>query len=372
MQYRNLLLVALLIPRLEFLNIPGVNSGMRFDVVALAFVSILPIFLKVSKKGVLVILGVVILSAAQMLFFDAQVSRMVVGLILYLSIILFSQYHRIVSTEDVIHICRWFLVINASLHLFDMFLSVGGDHNFTGRYGLFNQHFAFASAMLVCYFFLYFHNARDWLVDGLFWSAFLLSGSRGLVMAVGLCLILANLNFVKNFRIYLVLSVALTALIAGVSYFAPENVHLQRMMLAYTLLVDGFSEVASILSDPAFNVRMANIYNYFEFVSDLEYSTAYMIVGGGPYSFLDYSVQYGKPGHFDNLYFRILSEYGLISLIFILSFMFLCVRRHSVTIWYIVAILIGAVVSEAVLTLKVGHLFFLTLFFLKEPNDKNT
>lgn len=372
MKYRNIILFALLIPRLEFLEISGVNSSMRFDVFGLALVSALPLFRSLSYSTILVAFMVILMSLIQMLFFDAQISRMIVGITLYLSIILFSQYHKIINLDDVLYICRWFFIVNATLHISDMFFLTASDHNYSGRYGVFNQHFAFASAILISYFFLYYHNATNKWVNGLFLCSFLLSGSRGLILAVGLCIILANLRIIKNIRTWTLLTLSLVVLVSGTFYFAPENIHLQRMIHAYSIVVEGFSEIATILSDPAINVRVSNIYNYIDFVKGIDFTMFYIAIGGGPYSFFDYSIQYGKPGHFDNLYFRIVSEYGLLSLVFIIMLIFVRVRRSSYAAWYVIALLIGGLVSEAILTLKVGHLFFLTLFFLKDTNAKNS
>ena len=221
------------------------------------------------------------------------------------------------------------------------------------------------------FFFLYYHNARDKWVDALFIISFVLSGSRGLIVAVGMCIILANINIIKNLRSWAILILFLTLTIVSIFYFAPDNVHLVRLVKAFTVITEGLSEVTAILLDPAINVRVENIFRYFEFVETLDNSMLYMIIGGGPYSFLDYSIQYQKPGHFDNLYFRILSEYGVISLVFIMTLILVCVRRSKLTVWYAIALLTGALVSEAILALKVGHLFFLTLFFLKDPKDPN-
>ena len=124
-----------------------------------------------------------------------------------------------------------------------------------------------------------------------------------------------------------------------------------------------------MLADPAFNVRVSNIFNYIDYVSVIDNSWVYVITGGGPYNFLDYSVQYGKPGHFDNLYFRIVSEFGLIGIFALATVILYNIRRDSKWYGLLIAILIGGIVSEALVTLKVAHLFFLILLFTRKNNE---
>jgi len=371
-KYKHLILFALLVPRLEFLNIPGVNSGIRFDVIALLLVSMIPLFVKVSKPSVMLILMVLIASLAQIMIFHVELPRMVVGLGLYVSIISFSQFSRILSLEDLVYICHRFLIINCCLHIFDMAVFTGDNHNFTGRYGVFNQHFAFASALVVSYFFLFINKRTDLLTSILFFGALILSGSRGLIVGVLISILLANFNILKNIKIYLMGLIIVPLFVLAMIYFFPENIHLKRLILTYDVLIYAADDIASILTDPAFSMRVSNMYAYFDHIGHISNSALYVIIGGGPYTFLDYSIQFGKPGHFDNLYFRVLSEYGLLALAIMSAIILYNIRNNYLLKWYIVAMLIGAVVSEAMVTLKVGHLFFLTLLFYRNNNEKYT
>ena len=235
MSYKHLLLFALLMPRLEMLEVPGVNSDIRLDVILILATSLLPIFRKFSIWLVCLSLAILSLACIQFLLFEPQLARMVSGILLYLSIILFAQYSKILTFDDLVYICRWFLLINGGLHLFDMVSFSGVNHNFTARFGVFNQHFAFATAILISYFFLNYHNRRDRLVDIIFWSAFLLSGSRGLIVGVLIGFLITNLNFVKNFKIYLSLALAVPIIGVMIVYLMPENIHVQRFVLIFEL-----------------------------------------------------------------------------------------------------------------------------------------
>lgn len=370
MKYKHLILFALLIPRLEFLNIPGVNSDFRFDVIALFLVSMIPIFVKMSKLSVLLTLIILFVSLLQMMIFPVELPRMLAGLGLYISIIMFSQFSNILSKEDLVYICQRFLIINASLHIFDMLIFTGDNHNLTGRYGVFNQHFAFASSLVISYFFLFMNKRTDTLTSILFSIALILSGSRGLIVGVLIGILFANLNLIKNIKIYISFLIIFPLFTLVMIYLFPENIYLVRLVLVFDIITDLGKDIASILTDPAFSVRVSNIYAYFNYIGSITNSALYVIIGGGPYNFLDYSVQFGKPGHFDNLYFRVLSEYGLLALMIISAIILNNMRNNRFLIGYVVAILIGALVSEALVTLKVAHLFFLTLLFYGNNRGK--
>jgi hypothetical protein len=281
MSYKYLVLCALLMPRLEMLEIPGVNSDIRLDVILILAVSLLPIFRKFSISVVYLVLAIFLLVCIQFLLFEPQLARMLSGTLLYISIILFAQYSKILTLDDLVYICRWFLLINGGMHLFDMVYSSGVNHNFTGRYGVFNQHFAFATAILISYFFLNYHNRGDRLVNIIFWGAFLLSGSRGLIVGVLIGFLITNLNFVKNFKIYLSLALAVPIIVAMFVYLIPENIHVKRLFLIFELAAMFSGDAKTLLADPAFNVRVFNIVNYIDYVSVTNYSWVYVITGGG-------------------------------------------------------------------------------------------
>ena len=158
----------------------------------------------------------------------------------------------------------------------------------------------------------------------------------------------------------------------SLNYFFPENAYLVRFNLIIDLATQSSSDIAAVLSDPAFNVRLENFYQYIDFFSYTDSPIFYLIFGGGPYNFLDYSVQYGKPGHFDVLYIRILSEYGFVGLIALISVLVYFARKINNVNYNIMltALLIGGIVSEALITAKVAHLFFLTSFYLANKSNE--
>ena len=171
----------MLLLRLEFLDIGGVNSGLRIDVVGLALISIIPVLRTASIYTLSLVFSMIFLTIIQICIFELSITRAIVGNLLYISIICFSEYRKFITRDDLVYICKWFLLINSILHLSDIFISLGVDHNFTGRYGVFNQHFAFSSAILIAYSYLVIEKQTTKAHTVLFYSAFLLSGSRGLI-----------------------------------------------------------------------------------------------------------------------------------------------------------------------------------------------
>ena len=71
------------------------------------------------------------------------------------------------------------------------------------------------------------------------------------------------------------------------------------------------------------------------------------------------------------IYIRALSEYGLLSIFIILILLVSSLLKNTKLFVLLVALVIGGIVSEALLTLKVGHLFFLVILMLKNANVGN-
>lgn len=374
MSYRNLLLGTLLVPRLGFLEIPGVNSDLRLDVLILLATSLLPLFKKIPIKVYVIVLGILFITSLQLIVFQGNVLRAFFGTGLLISIIVFSQYSNFLSQKAMLSIMKWFLIINIFLHVSDLFYSVSDVKDFSGKYGIFNQHFAFSSAITICYFFLLVNKKATTFLTILFLLGILFSGSRGLQAGLIFSFIFYRFfSFKYFFRTSLVIIFSYFLYIA-LNYFFPENPYLVRFNLVIDLAIQSSSDIAAILSDPAFNVRLENFYQYIDFFSYTDFPIFYLIFGGGPYNFLDYSMQYGKPGHFDVLYLRILSEYGIIGMIILISVLTYFVRKIDNVNYTIMlsALLIGGIVSEALITAKVAHLFFLTSFYLAaKPNEKS-
>ena len=55
------------------------------------------------------------------------------------------------------------------------------------------------------------------------------------------------------------------------------------------------------------------------------------LLGAGPLSYMQYSIQYGEPGPLDVFYLRLLSDFGLIPVLIIVSlFILYCLKNIKV------------------------------------------
>lgn len=365
-------MLALLTPRIELASVPGINSGLRLDVLIFLFLCFIPLLEKISIRYLLFILLIILIGLFQIVFLDSSITRYLVGTIYYTTFITFCMFKNKILTDDLIFICKWFLLINAILHCFDMFFQLSVDHNYSARYGIFNQHFAFATTIFVCYYCLYYFKKNTLFINLIFIVSFILSGSRGMIFSASIFFFFINIKSFKYFNYMLFGLILSIIIVSGTLIYNPDNIHLNRLILLFKVGTDLLFEGTSVLTDPALNVRMSNIYNYFYHIENTTFPILHIILGGGPYSFLDYSIQYNKPGHFDNTAFRLLSEYGLLAIMFLLFLLSKQSTKSFSNKLYIMAVLLGGVVSEAILTLKVGHLFFLSLLYFKEQDVFNT
>jgi hypothetical protein len=147
---------------------------------------------------------------------------------------------------------------------------------------------------------------------------------------------------------------------------APSVLRLIRLIETLSI---AFGDYTVIARDPALAVRLSNIENYFTYLETIDNKIFYFLFGGGPFNFLDYSIQFQKPGHFDILYFRLLSEFGVVSVFLLTVLLLNLLYRRRKSFPYVFVLVVGGLTSEFILTLKVGHIFFMTYLYLVSGND---
>lgn len=130
-------------------------------------------------------------------------------------------------------------------------------------------------------------------------------------------------------------------------------------------VVNGFSKEQ--LLDRSLGMRLENWSNFLNWI-DLKK----LFLGDGFAAYLDFAVQYGQPGHPDNLYLRVISEIGLVGCALFLVFCILIVRRlrHRLTVFsviFILGVLVLGLVQESHLASKSGQIisFFTGLCFIR-------
>ena len=76
------------------------------------------------------------------------------------------------------------------------------------------------------------------------------------------------------------------------------------------------SDLQTLISDPSLNVRLQNYFRYLEWLD-----VSKLLFGGGPLSYMSFSIQYEKPGPLDVLYLRLLSDFGIVASLFFLFYL---------------------------------------------------
>ena len=364
-----IILLTLLTPRIEFLALSGVNSDLRLDVVMILLASLLTLLRPLPIHHLYIIFGLIFICCLQQLILNGNPMRLVYGSVFYISIIMFSTYQRALSLVDAIFIFKYFLIVNVLLHCSDIFININSNHNLSFRYGVFNQHFAFAASIIISYYFLKLNGRNSKLIATIFYAGILLSGSRTLILAV---ILATSMEVVSTMRLsirnilLLVGGICLGGTVIYVLRDAPSVLRLIRLFETLSLALGDYTVIAR---DPALAVRLSNVENYFSYLETIDNKFFYILFGGGPFNFLDYSIQFQKPGHFDILYFRLLSEFGVVSLLLLTVFLLNLLYRQLKSFPYVFVLIVGGLTSEFILTLKVGHIFFMTYLYLVNEND---
>lgn len=90
--------------------------------------------------------------------------------------------------------------------------------------------------------------------------------------------------------------------------------------------------------------------------------------GGGALSFLEYSIQYGRPGHLDSFFAKILSDHGvLFTSLVLIGFVAIALQslnrsyRMAGTLALVIFIAGFSLVNEALSSVKSGHFAFFAI-----------
>lgn len=364
-----IILLTLLTPRFEFLALSGVNSDLRLDVVMILVTALLTLLRPLPVQHLYIIFALIFICCLQQIILNGNPMRSVYGSVFYTSIILFSIYQRVLSLVEAIFIFKYFLIINVLLHCSDFFININTNHNWSFRYGVFNQHFAFAASIIISYYFLKLNGRNSKFIATIFYAGMLLSGSRTLTLAV---ILATSMEVVLTMRLSLRNVLLLVGSIcSGVTliYALQDVPSVLRLIRLLENLSVAFGDYTVIARDPALAVRLSNIENYFTYLETLDNKFFYVLFGGGPFNFLDYVVQFQKPGHFDIVYFRLLSEFGVVSVLLLTVLLINLLYRRRKSFPYVFVLIVGGLTSEFILTLKVGHIFFMTYLYLVSEND---
>ncbi len=349
-------------PRISFIQIPGGTSDFRLDVLFLFFLfAFMAInFLRSLEKDFLNVYKVIIfliISYLLIIFiFRGNPFYAVFQIIWYASIVYIFYFAKKIfeenRQEDLYKYLRLFIFFNTSTHLYGVLAEIYGlpIYDFAQvfpKYGIFNLPYAFA--LIVSTFFL-------------------------LVMAGIIRVSKIELLFLILSIIYSESRVSFGAFIVSSFIVASWNVRTLYLIsfpliFIYILTLIDLkalsiltSDLQTLISDPSLNVRLQNYFRYLEWLD-----VSKLLFGGGPLSYMSFSIQYEKPGPLDVLYLRLLSDFGIVASLFFLFYLAssfirnikIFFQKRSAPMAIIIFFIMYSFFNEGLLVIKSGHLAML-------------
>lgn len=349
-------------PRITFIQIPGGTSDFRLDVLFLFFLfAFMAInFLRSLEKDFLNVYKVIIfliISYLLIIFiFRGNPFYAVFQIIWYGSIVYIFYFAKKIfeenRQEDLYKYLRLFIFFNTSTHLYGVLAEIYGlpIYDFAQvfpKYGIFNLPYAFA--LIVSTFFL-------------------------LVMAGIIRVSKIELLFLILSIIYSESRVSFGAFIVSSFIVASWNVRTLYLIsfpliFIYILTLIDLkalsiltSDLQTLISDPSLNVRLQNYFRYLEWLD-----VSKLLFGGGPLSYMSFSIQYEKPGPLDVLYLRLLSDFGIVASLFFLFYLAssfirnikIFFQKRSAPMAIIIFFIMYSFFNEGLLVIKSGHLAML-------------
>ena len=143
------------------------------------------------------------------------------------------------------------------------------------------------------------------------------------------------------------------------------------LLLGNAKAIAGFTPRA--LTDRSLGMRLDNYANFMEWLT-----LKRLLFGDGYAAYTDFAVQYGQPGHPDNLYIRVISEVGILGMtVYFLAvatvFWKLELRHTVLSFVFILGVLVLGLVQESHLANKSGQMlsFLVGLSFIKSRNERS-
>ena len=349
-------------PRISFIQIPGGTSDFRLDVLFLFFLfTFMAInFLRSLKKDFLnvykVIIFLIIFYLLIIFIFRGNPLYAVFQIMWYASIVYIFYFAKKIfeenREEDLYKYLRFFIFFNTSTHLYGVLAEIYGLPIYDlgqvfPKYGIFNLPYAFA--LIVSTFFL-------------------------LVMAGIVRVSKIELLFLVLSIIYSESRVSFGAFI--ISSFIVASWYVRTLYLVSFPLIFIYiltlidlkalsiltSDLQTLISDPSLNVRLQNYFRYIEWLD-----VSKLLFGGGPLSYMSFSIQYEKPGPLDVLYLRLLSDFGIVASLFFLFYLAssfvrnikIFFQKRSAPMAIIIFFIMYSFFNEGLLVIKSGHLAML-------------
>ena len=357
----NCFILFLYTPRVNFFELPGGVSDLRLDVLAmfLFWAALAPYLctkkLKITNFWTLYFF-IIWLQVVLVLPITSSHLANAVGQILWYSSMLACIWLGYdagrLNLSNSLKVIIFFSALNSVMHLAGLFLYHSfGFHTAHLWFGFFHVPSPFAFVIAIG-FILMIHGWKSAAISKRLFivlclmnmTSLLLSDSRVGVGAFFIALIISKFN---NIRWFIALGVAVIASLTINS----------KALTVFSMDLQTFS------TDPSLGVRFANFHRYVEWV-DLDK----FLFGGGALSFLEYSIQYGRPGHLDSFFAKILSDHGVFFTSFVLIGFFAVslqsLNRHyrlAGTLALVIFIAGFSLVNEALSSVKSGHFAFFAI-----------
>ena len=366
-------------PRLVFFDLPGSTSSIRLDtiffllLIALSFLISLNKLTSVKVK-LLAAVSICVFTFLGFLYIFRGNSPIyaTAQLLWYASIIFMFIFSKSYinegeeSTNRVLRFFRIFINLNLMSHFLSWILNLGGIANTSSQisliYGIFNMPYAFA-LMIGLYGLIVFSGfLKVSLVEKIALITALFIADSKIVLGG----FFISLFFILQFRnkILYLLSIPLV-----IVFVIPAIVNVDLRSLQFL-----FYSIDDLIQNPSLNVRLFNFYNYLSWVDIGDY-----LLGAGPLSYMQYSIQYGEPGPLDVFYLRLLSDFGLIPVLIIVSlFILYCLknikvffRGNNLLISIFIFLFLYSFFNEGLLVIKTGHIcaFLIGIVFWKIKSE---
>ncbi len=352
-------------PRFSFFQLPGSTSDIRLDV--LMFFIVIFIILVMSLKYLsslklnLALSQIVIIFTFLGLLFILRNGPLIYALfqlIWYGSIIFFFIYgKKIIELNlypNVVSYLRIFINLNMISHLLFWVFNFAGLKLQAGQvsmiYGVFNMPYGFGLMIGIYGLTAISNYFRISLFEKiLILISIILCDSR---VALGGFIIGLFIITPSHKKLYFAAGAGLI-LVLLFSYFSVTELRAVNIL---------FYSLTDIISDPSLNVRLSNYYRYLEWVTINDF-----LLGYGPLSYMEYSIQYGKPGPLDVFYFRIFSDFGLLtSSILLITLLIYCIKNikiffkeNNILLALTSFLILYSFFNEGLLVIKLGHIIAL-------------
>lgn len=356
-----LLILIIYIPRLPIMQMGYGDSYLRVDIVLSVLLG--AVFLSQVRSYIILLLVLVlflILCQSENLIISAGLLFQVISIFLipYFFIknnYLYRSLNKIVRYSFYIIIINIFIAVIFRLFNIEYCINPLQNAGCVGYYGLLDRPYVFGIYSGLGLIYIINKPFNNLFIQNFFYFIIIygmyLSDSRSIAVIflfMGMIVWLSINRLKLNYVLYFIFIICIYML-----FFKSDSVKMS------------FSNI-DIINDPSWMMRSDNIVRYLDWVNIRKF-----LIGDGALAFNQFSMQYGEAGPVDNLYVRLLSEFGFIGSLILFSISFYPLKKiynsKGLNLLFISIVLLFLVISnyqESLIIPKCGHLIFLFLAWL--------